>query len=500
MSRIIARSRLGNTTEDIASLTSGPFTQFVVVMDGYDVLAVPSSSKVPGSTRKLFDVLGLGIKAAPRGIAYLPSENLLVVNDITQPSTLFLTDFEGQPRGTRTVEYLDGFVPDQVEGIATLPQSRSSEQLVMAVLTLSPELSSRLVVLSLVDKSAYQVRGEIFPADPVGTDFVSGVTPSIPRLPRDPNQFLVSYGNLIQSISLDGSLVGDPVELINAASIEGLDRTSSTTTFAADINAGTLFALDQNLNPVPKLDRDYKIGVGLFNSSGLAWDASAEQHLLLSFSRDLPDDMQISQLPPSLDSASALADLTAAGFRRGRKMTYVPQEELIAVAHQRDPKGILLFNQKGALMETVDLSVVGSPLAIAYISTTNEFVVRVSEAGKATTLFVVTRTGQMVRTIDLSQTGIRSVVALTFFNPQHSSGGQFFIVDGPLAGDAVINLAFVTDFNGTPLNKIDYRAELGVLAPADVATITTGKNAGALSIVDRSSNELIVFELDSEGK
>jgi hypothetical protein len=39
---------------------------------------------------------------------------------------------------------------------------------------------------------------------------------------------------------------------------------------------------------------------------------------------------------------------------------------------------------------------------------------------------------------------------------------------------------------------------LGVLAPADVATITTGKNAGALSIVDRSSNELVVFELDSQ--
>jgi hypothetical protein len=156
----------------------------------------------------------------------------------------------------------------------------------------------------------------------------------------------------------------------------------------------------------------------------------------------------------------------------------------------------LLFNQQGTLAETIDVSAVGSPVAIAYIPTTNQFALRVNEAGKAAMLFIVSRTGQLVRTMNLAGTGIRSIVALTFLNPSHPSGGQFFIVDGPLAGDPIIDLAFVTDFNGQPLMKVAYRDELGILAPADVSTITTGPDAGALGIIDRSSNELVVFALD----
>ncbi len=113
-------------------------------------------------------------------------------------------------------------------------------------------------------------------------------------------------------------------------------------------------------------------------------------------------------------------------------------------------------------------------MAIAYIPTTNQFAVRVNEAGKAAMLFILSRTGQFVRTMDLTGTGIRTIVALTFFNPSHPSGGQFFIVDGPPAGGETRNLAFVTDFNGQPLMKVDYRGELGVLTPVDVSTITTG--------------------------
>lgn len=78
---------------------------------------------------------------------------------------------------------------------------------------------------------------------------------------------------------------------------------------------------------------------------------------------------------------------------------------------------------------------------------------RVNEAGKAT-LFILNRTRQLVPTMDLSGTGIRSIVALTFFNPSHPSGGQFFIVDGPPPGGEIVNLAFVTDFNGQPKSLI----------------------------------------------
>jgi hypothetical protein len=349
-------------------------------------------------------------------------------------------------------------------------------------------------VLNLVDPNTYRVTSEIFPPDPVGTDFISGVGTTVPKLPQQPVQFLVSVGDWIQTVGSDGSLIGNPVQLVEAISIEGLDL-AGTTYFAADVFAGKLFAFDQNLAR-SQPDLDYKLGVGLSNVFGLAWNANTKEHLVLSFSAASPENMQISRVSRSLDTAVRLVDLTASNFKRGRRMTYVTPDNLIAVAHQQTPKAILLFNQKGKLAETIDLSAIGSPVAIAYIPTTNQFAVRVNEAGKATTLFIVSRTGQLVRPMNLTGMGIRSIVALTYFNSSHPSGGQFFIVDGPLAGDPIINLAFVTDFNGKPLTKVNYRDELGVLNPIDVSTITTGPNAGALAIIDRSSNELVVFALD----
>jgi hypothetical protein len=494
MSRIIARKRLGSTTEDITFITDGPFANFFAVMDGYEVLAVPSSPRGLQLPRKLFDLRGLGIQTAPRGIAYLESEGLFVVNDPRQRSTLFLADFEGQPMGTRTIQYPAGYMPQHLEGITTR-KSATGEQLIMSALQLGPTQESRLEVLDLVNGSTYQTVQEIRPDPPVGTSFISGVCSITGRLPPIiPFHLLVSFGNFIQRIDSDGHLIGGPAE-VKANGIEGLVQVG-TNFFAADTRAGQLFAFDQSLKRLPALDRSYKVGPGLFNSPGLTWNANTDQHLLISSSLDRPTSLLISKLPPSLDSASLLVDLTAGGFGNARRMTYVPEEKLIAVAHNTNPQAILLFDNSGVLSETIVLQV-GPPLAITYIPTTGEFVVRVTGAGKERMLFVLSRSGELVRTIDLSGTAIRAVTALTFFNPDHKSGGQFLIVDGPrVATDPIVNLAFLTDFNGVPLSTLDYRQELGILLPSDVATITTGKNAGALSIVDRTSNEVVVFVPD----
>lgn len=498
MSRIIARKRLGNTTEDITFITNGPSANSFAVMDGYEVLIVPSSPRgiwVPPG--KSFDLRGLGILVAPRGIAYLESEGLFVVNDIRQRSTLFLADIKGQPMGTRTIQYPDGYMPQHLEGITTR-KSRTGEQLIMSALQLNPTLESRLEVLDLVDRSTYQTVLEIRPDKPVGVSFVTGVCSiTAPRLPPTPAfPLLVSFDNIIQRINSDGHLIGEPVEVEEANSIEGLVQ-MGTNFFAADAHAGQLFGFDQKLNRLPDLDRKYKIGVGLFNSAGLTWNPSTDQHLLISSSVDRPPtNLLMSTLPPSLDSASLLVDLPAGGFGFARRMTYVPEDKLIAVAHNMNPQAILLFDNSGVLVETIVLTV-GRPLAITYIPTTSEFVVRVTDPGKEQTLFVLSRSGKLVRTIDLSGTDIRSVAALTFFNPDHKSGGQFLIVDAPTPNDpTIVNLAFLTDFDGVPLTKLDYRQELGILLPSDVATITTGENAGALSIVDRTSNEVVVFVPD----
>ena len=60
-------------------------------------------------------------------------------------------------------------------------------------------------------------------------------------------------------------------------------------------------------------------------------------------------------------------------------MTYIPEENVTAVAHQTTPRAILLFDKEGNLAETLDVSAVGSPSAIAYIPSRREFAVRVTE-------------------------------------------------------------------------------------------------------------------------
>src|SRR6185295_8531462 len=61
----------------------------------------PTSRTAP----RLFDVLGLAIKAAPRGIAFATSKNLFVFNDDAQTGRLFFTDQRGIPRGSVEVQY-----------------------------------------------------------------------------------------------------------------------------------------------------------------------------------------------------------------------------------------------------------------------------------------------------------------------------------------------------------------------------------------------------------
>lgn len=205
---------------------------------------------------------------------------------------------------------------------------------------------------------------------------------------------------------------------------------------------------------------------------------------------------QVAGVSTALDSAEQFIDLAAQNFPRDRRMAYLADEELLAVAHQRSPRAILLFNAKGQLAETIDVSAAGSPSALAYIPSTREFAVRVTEPGLATLLFIFARNGQLTRKVDLSATGITSVAALTHFTTQRS--GRLLVLDAPLAdADPATNRAVITDLDGTPLNEFDTRKSLGVLNPGDVAEITTGEQAGELSIIDRSSNELVVFTLNS---
>lgn len=115
--QIIRRQRLGNDTEDITNFPSQ--SADIAILDGYEVLGVSlspppvivqsedesSTASRPLPMGKLFDVLNLEIKAAPRGIAYIDSRNQFVLSDTLQTATLFLTDSTGRPRKQINITY-----------------------------------------------------------------------------------------------------------------------------------------------------------------------------------------------------------------------------------------------------------------------------------------------------------------------------------------------------------------------------------------------------------
>jgi hypothetical protein len=499
MPTIIRRARLGNSTEDISYMGDG----LMAVLDGYDLLQVPlgpTALDPRGRPRKLFDVRGLAITGAPRGVAYLAAEGLYAFNDLRRRTTILLADGRGEPAGGLNLLYPAGFLPDQVEGIDAMPPRivGAGEQLLVSAITFTPEPRSRLEIFKRSGRS-YVSSGEVVPPAPVGTSFVSGASfVAVPTATRAAASFIVGTDNIVALLGAAGNVLAS-AEIPEALSVEGVAQTETGAIVAADVFAGKLFFFDKKLNRTPEMDRSYRVGFGVASPTGLAWDALAGRHLVLGLApAEGPTAQQVTAVAPDLASASRAIDLAAQGFTRGRRMTYIPEEGLTAVAHQTGPRAILLFDKQGGLAETLDVSAVGSPSAIAYVPSRREFAVRLTGAANAKTLFMFSRDGKFSRTVDLSATGITSVVALTHFGAASGTDGQLLVLDAPLTdADPVTNRAIVTTLDGSLVGDFDTRKSLGVLAPGDVAEITSGREAGMLSIIDRSSNELVVFSMDA---
>ncbi|HKG15523.1 MAG TPA: hypothetical protein VKB12_19535 [Pyrinomonadaceae bacterium] len=500
MPTIVRRARLGNSTEDISYLGNNQ----MAVLDGYDLLLVPLAATAQdprGGPRKLFDVRGLDVTGAPRGVAFLAAEGLYAFNDLRRRSTILLAGGRGQPAGERTLQYPAGFAPDQVEGIDSMTVAQGlgkTDLLLVSAITFGPELESRLEILTRLG-SAYRVTREVMPPDPVGTSFVSGAS-FVPAgvLKRTESGFLVGSDNVVALLDAAGNILAS-AEIPGASSVEGLALTEAGAIVAADVFAGRLFFFDKKLNRTPELDRSYTIGFGVASPFGLAWDALFGRHLVLGSAPAAgPTAQQVTAVAPDLAAGEQAIDLSAQGFTRGRRMTYVPEENLTAVAHQTTPRAILLFDKEGNLAETIDVSAVGSPSAIAYIPSRREFAVRVTGNANAKTLFVFSRDGKLSRTVDLSSTGVISIAALTHFGAASGGEGRLLVLDAPLTdADPVTNRAVITTLDGSLVGDFNTRKSLGVLDPGDVAEITSGKEAGMLSIIDRSSNELVVFSMDA---
>jgi hypothetical protein len=509
--QIIRRSRLGNDTEDI-TLLSAPRTRGgqVAIMDGYDVLSVPSSPplatqpvttptvatastqsiagaqptlgpiKQPAS--KLFDVLALGVKAGPRGIAYAGSRQQFAFNDPMQP-TLFFTDARGVPQTSVDLQFPND-QPVAIEGLGYIPANAPAfpDTLVMAA-TFADDNSasgvqSRLEIINF-DGS---VVAEIVPQGGIADLFLTGVCF------KSPGSLLVSSDDdeTIHEIGFKGNLIANFPPLPNRPGLNGIEGLTQLPTgeFGATGGFDGLLAVFTQSGASAPQFVDYQIGLGLSLTSGLAWDSTTNQFLVIGFDRQRPGSPSISSLAPLLDSFRLVVGVDPTT----RKLTYIPGEQTIAAAHPNNPRGILLF-KKGQPAGQIDTSQLGNPVVISFIPTTNEFVLVF--ANQRTQLSFLSRQGAISRKpIDLAPAGIVRIAAVTFFNPSHPSGGQFLVFDNTQ------DLAVITDLGGNKLDDFSIKKAFGVLNPSALAAITTGSDAGAFALANSENSEIVVFRLN----
>ena len=493
---VVSRARVGGYAEDIAYASGGALKENIVLTDGYEIFAAPVAKKEKAKEplTRLFDIKGLGIDVNPRGITYVESEDLFVINDIAQRSTLFLFDAQGRPQGTRKITYLGGYAPEHLEGMGYIPASSPlyPDHLIQVALdTLNGP--SRIEILT----RAGQVVKEISPAWPAGSDtlFIGDVA----FLP--PNRLLVTfYNNSIWTVDFDGNVVAGPQVYPGPTGFEGLVRLGDGRFVAAGFPQSLLY-FDAALNRQPENDRHDIIGLNVNVPIGVAWNSDTNRHMIVHSVNTIQDSPAgfVASVSPALDAATPFADMTAAGLTFPRRATYLPAEHLLGVVNLNGPRAIVLFNPDGTYNSQVDLSAttigsnLGGATGVEYLSATNEFAVTFNgnptpdPAAERRRIRVVSRAGALVRTIDLTCTGTQGVGGIAYF--EEAGAGRLLIL-------ASAGRVLVTDLNGNLLREFNLRVRLGMLGAADLSAITTGPDAGAFAAVDSSGGEMVVFRLN----
>jgi len=470
--KVLQRARLGNQTEDITFVTNGPRADYVAIVDGFQVGGVHSGKR----PRSLFDLHALGIRVAPRGITYMASEELFSITDGLEVNTLFLADSRGRPEGTRPIQYLNGFVPDFLEGLAYIPENSAHfpDHLILA----ANSFSLNQAFLEIMERNGVVV--DQIAIDPSITTYITGVAF------HAPDRILVSSGNLIWDLDFNGNVIVGPITIDNVSDIEGLVQISNGDIAAADYQAGELFFFDQNLNRLQNLDRSYKIGINVSVPAGVTWNTDTNQYLV-AHAAGLPQTPEIVSIPPSLNKATQVVNLAADGYGGRQDLAYLPDKHLIAATVGASQQ-IVFFNNGGVQVGQIDVSAFGIPNNIDYIPTKKQFAVTFQSAPLV--IDILDTKGNFVRSIDLSSTPLDGISCFAFFNPSDPSGGQFLVLGGSNA-----NLALLTDFLGNVQGEFNYRAALGSINPVDVTAITTGAQKGAFSLMDVGNAEMVVFNV-----
>lgn len=485
---VVGRARLGNSTEDITFVNKGLYKDSIAVVDGTEIVIIPAGRVKAKDANAVapFKLPLNQLNIAPRGLAYVESESLFVYNDPAQRGKLFFCSETGAAATPRTIQYQAGFFPGHVEGLDYIPANSPSypDHLVMGAVEFL-ETGETVSRLEIIRRDGVVVAEVIPAAQPADGNFVVGVAF------QSPNRLVVSYTDASMDVlDFNGNVLASPAVPANINGFEGLDELGDGSIAAAGHDEGLLVFYDKNFVRTPASDRGYQIGFGISQLQGLAWNTSTSQHVV---GRLNPSALY--NVPADFSAASPFVDTAAAGFNNTRKMTYLPAEQKTAVVSVA-PRSLLLYDNGGNLVETIDLSPaavgpgLGSPNGVAYIPSTNQFAVRFNgPGGEQRRIRIIARTGGApVRTIDLGP-GSSTIIGLAFFNPSHPSGGQFLLNVSP-------GRLLVTDFNGNFISEFNARVKLDVMIAGDLSSITTGPQAGAFAILDIDNAAVVVFSLD----
>lgn len=461
---VITRARLGNNTEDITFVDRGRLANHAIAVDGGEVLAINTLGR-PAAARRLFNTHGLGLVAPPRGVAFLSRDNHLVFNDAFQRDRLFVTDLDGNPVAQIAIQY-DGFVPDHVEGLAVVPNSAADHAGTLAMVgwRFGAQLEVRVLY---IDRDSGVVADDVVVDPSVAANGITAIAHLGDRL-------LVSPVNReIQTLALDGSVTGAPVELSELESIEGIAAVRGGLVVAG-YGAGRLVGLDRSLARRARFDRDYLVGLGHSRVHSVAWDDDAGALLAAA---QVAGPGEIAAITPDLSSSSIVAVTPGGGLLNG--VTAVAGTDEVIAGNAFAPNGLLVFDN-GALSTVVDVGF-APPREVAYIPATGELAV--AFFGEPPSLIhFFDRDGTPTRDIDFgASAGVPQIAGLDH------DGATLVLADA--AG-----VVYETDLDGALLDATDYSTNLGADFPytSNLAVLRTGANVGALAFTCNDTNEVVI--------
>jgi hypothetical protein len=499
---VVNRARIGGYAEDITHVTSGPLKDQMVLMDGYELYGVPLTKK--GVLTRLCRLDHPEFDQFPNGLAFVESENLFVVNNDPHPNKLYFFDQQCNPKGTRTIQYLNSsYRPGHIEGLAYIPAS-------------SPVFADHLIMVVWDDLNLTAMRLEVMRRDGVvvaeitrpdwPSAFFEGGLGDVTFLA--PNRLLVSlfHPDGFWTMDFNGNITSGPLPESEEGTGEGVIQLVDERIVATSYPQNLLL-FDNNLVRQPQSDRRDIIGLNLNLPRGIAWDNDANRLLVIHDTQTPAAVPGIAGVSTTLDSAAPVIDLAAFPFTR--QTVYLPGENLIGVLRfgGGPDRAILLFNLNGTLNSQISLSPaslgsnLGQPLTLTYLPATDEFAVGFNglpgpdQVFERRRLRVISRTGSLVRTIDFSATGAANISGVEYFEDS-SGAGRLLILGG-------IGRVFVTDLDGNSRNadgflfrEFNNRVKLGLITSNDLAAITSGPLAGAFAIVDSSGGEIVIFRFD----